>query len=113
MIVGLPEMKEHLRVDSDDEDSTIMALTRAAEVQVRNWLDRPIYAGKADMPAPDEEGYDVAQIQADEAIKVAIKLLTDRLYNNRSGDGGSSDDAVPPLGVRALLAGHRLFAKGT
>lgn len=111
MIVALPDLKLHLRVDPADteEDSIIAAFGRAAELQVRNWIGRPIYASAVDLPAPGAPGYDRYQIVADEAITVAVKMLAERMYEDRGGEGGTSEDAVPPVTVRALLSGYRVF----
>ena len=110
MIVGLPELKAHLRVDSDDENSLITALGEAAEQQVRHWLGRPLYSGESEMPLIGAPGYDRHQMVADRAVVVSIMMIADALYNNRSGTGGAEGDAVPPASVRALLAGHRVFS---
>lgn len=113
MIVGLSELKAHLRVDSDDENSLITAFGEAAEQQVRDYIGRPIYASAADMPAPGAIGYDAHQMVADRAVTVSIMMIADRLYRERGGEGGSNEDAVPPASVRALLAGHRVFSSIT
>ncbi|SEN90626.1 uncharacterized phage protein (possible DNA packaging) [Paracoccus alcaliphilus] len=109
MIIDLAEMKQHLRVDGDDEDPTISAINEAAQSQVANWIGRPIYGHPDDMPAEDDPGYDRFQIVADSAVRVAIKMLAERMYTNRGGEGGSAEDAVPPMTVRALLSGYRVF----
>lgn len=109
MIVGLDEMKAHLRIDHDDEDATVSAVSLAAEAQVRNWIGRQIYARSTDMPGPERPGYDPHQMVADEAIGVAIKQLGELMYTDRGGSGGSEDDAVPPRSIRALLSGYRVF----
>lgn len=111
MIIDLAEMKQHLRVDGDDEDLTISAINEAAQSQVANWIGRPIYAGPDDMPAEGDPGYDRFQIVADSAVRVAIKMLANRMYTHRGGEGGSAEDAVPPMTVRGLLSGYRVFCK--
>lgn len=113
MIVGLAELKAHLRVDSDDENLLVQTFGEAAEQQVRNWLGRPIYQRVSHMPAPGALAYDPHQMVADRAVVVAIMMIADALYHNRGGAGGSSEDAVPPASVRALLAGHRVFSRAT
>lgn len=115
MIVGLPELKLHLRVDESPEytveDALIRAYASAAETMVKNWIGRPFYAEAADLPAIGAPEYDADQIVADDAIRVAVKMMTERFYQNRGGEGGAAEDAVPPASVRALLAGHRIFAR--
>lgn len=110
MIVGLPELKQHLRIDGDDEDDVVLSLGMAAEQMIRSWLGRPVYADDQDMPLPDDPAYHPNQMRADNAVKVAIKMMTLRMHDpDRAGGGSVSEDAVPPLAVRALLSGHRVF----
>lgn len=111
MIIDLAEMKQHLRVDGDDEDLTISAISEAAQSQVANWIGRPIYARLEDLPAEGDPEYDRFQMVADSGIRVAIKMLADRIYLHRGGEGGAAEDAVPPMTIRALLSGYRVFCK--
>ena len=113
MIVGLDELKAHLRVDSNDENLLIQTFGEAAEQQVRHWLGRPLYSRATEMPAIGAPGYDRHQMVADRAVVVSIMMIADALYNNRGGAGSAEGDAVPPASVRALLAGHRVFAAVT
>lgn len=106
MIVELNDLKSHLRVDHDDEDLQIAAYGAAAEAMVKAWVRRPIYPDHAAMPLAGDPRYSPHQMVADDAIKVAIKQLVGRIYHEREGSGGSDEDAVLPLSVRALLAGH-------
>lgn len=110
MIVGLTDLKAHLRVDSDDEDKQIAIFGEAAEQQVRDYLGRPIYRDAAAMPVAGATDYHPYQMVADRAIAVSIMMIADALYNNRGGVGTAEGDAVPPASVRALLAGHRAFS---
>lgn len=109
MIVGLPELKQHLRVDGDHENYLIESIGRAAEQQVRDWIGRPFYESEALMPAEGSANFDPHQIVANSLITVSIKMLADRMYNNRGGEGMDAEAAVPPMSVRALLAGLRVF----
>lgn len=109
MIVGLPELKVHLRVDGSEEDMLIEACSEAAEEQVRGWLGRPVYEHESQMPLPGTAGHDPNQIVANAAIKIAVMMLAERLYSNRGGEGSGADNAVPPMSVRALLASLRVF----
>lgn len=111
MIVDLPELKRHLRVDGDEEDSLITTYGSAASKRVQQWLGRPVYARSEDMPPIGEPGYDTYQMVADDAIRVAVLQYVDRMWNDRSGEGGASDDATPPRSIRELLSGHRVFSR--
>lgn len=111
MIVELADLKMHLRVDSADEDRLIQSLGDAAELQIANWIGRPIYASSADLPGADDLKFDSNQIVANAAIIVAIKMTVDALYKNREGDGDTVSDAVPSTTVRALLSGYRVFSQ--
>ncbi|AZV00396.1 head-tail connector [Paracoccus phage vB_PthS_Pthi1] len=109
MIVPLADLKVHLRVDHDAEDWLITNIGLAAELRVRNWIGRPIYAAAEDLPPATDPRYNRYQMVAGEAIIVAIMQLADRMYQQRSGEGDSQGDAVPPRTVRDLLSGYRVF----
>ncbi|MFC3568403.1 head-tail connector protein [Paracoccus simplex] len=109
MIVPLADLKAHLRVDHDAEDWLIANIGLAAELRVRNWIGRPIYAATEDLPPATDPRYSRYQMVADQAIIVAIMQMADRMYQQRSGEGDSSGDAVPPWTVRDLLSGYRVF----
>lgn len=110
MIVDLADLKLHLRVDGDEENSLITAYGQAAEARVRDWIGRPFYRSADDLPAPGSAEYDPYQIVADQRIRVAIMQLVGLMFGpNRSGQGAPADDAVPPQTVRDLLSGLRVF----
>lgn len=111
MIVGLPELKTHLRVDGDEEDALIQALSDAAEEQVQSWLGRPVHPDATALPPIGSAQYDSFQIVATPAVQVAIKMMVARMYEHRGGEGGPEEDAAPPLSVRALLAPLRVFSR--
>lgn len=109
MIVGRADLKRHLRVDDDEQDDLITAYEGAAAQQVSHWIGRPVYGPDDVMPAPGADGYNPYQMRADNTIRVAIMQLVDRMFEDRHGEGGASEDAVPPMSVRAILAAHRVF----
>lgn len=110
MIVSLADLKLHLRVDHGEEDNLISSYGLAAELQVQNWIGRPIYAASGDLPLETDASYSPYQMVADPAIIVAIKQLADRMYRQRGGEGDGQSDAVPPWTVRDLLSGYRVFS---
>ena len=110
MITSLPELKEHLRVVGNDEDDVIASYAEAVEDQLSNWLGRPVYKNVDDLPALDDPAYTATQIVAPRAFLVCVMQLVTRIYEDRGGEGGGVDDAVPPASVRAMLSGYRVFS---
>lgn len=112
MIVGLPELKRHLRIelDVDEEDQLIASYGEAAATRVMQWIGRPVYATAAEMLQEGEPGYDRFQMVADQAIRVAIMKMVAQMYGpERAGNGAPDDDAVPSRDIRDLLSGHRIM----
>ena len=109
MISDLPDLKTHLRVDGDEEDRQIAAYALAAERQIADWIGRPVYRFDAVLPVAGDARYHPDQMVADDAIRVSVMMMVDRMYHNRGGEGGSAEAATPPMSVRAMLAGHRVF----
>lgn len=110
MIVGLADLKLHLRADGNFDNALIEAIGAAAEEEVREWIGRPVYETDAEMPAAGAPGYHPHQMHATPAIRVAVLMMAERIYRNRGGEGADAEAAVPPMSVRALLAGLRVFA---
>lgn len=108
MIVALADLKEHCRVDGDDQDVLIATYGRAAERVASQHLDRPIYA-PGQMPAENDPGYDQYQIEANEDIAVAIMQIVADMNERRGTSGGSDETAVIPQSARWLLAPYRVF----
>ena len=110
MIISLGDMRDDLRVTSDAEDAQILSYMQAAQSMIEGWIGRPVYRSIEDLPLVGAPGYDPYQIVADGAIVVALKKLVNSMYDEERGASGStSEDAVPPASVRALLARHRVF----
>ena len=68
MIVSLEEIKQHLFIDSDDENDYLTSLLLVSEEAILIHLNRLSY-----------EEFDVIP----QGIKHCIKLMTGTLYNNR------------------------------
>lgn len=106
-IVPLETVKEHVRVDGDAEDAILAVYRDAAEAQIIDYLDRPIYPVGTVLPAEAEEGYEPFAITADPAIIAAVLLMTALLYEGR--EAGGEGNAAPPMNVRMLLAPWRVW----
>ena len=91
--VDLAEIKAHLRVDHDDEDSLIESYLSAAQAHVRRYLRRDL----------DTEFPDGWPFEADQAVR----LLTCQWYENRSATVYGGVGAALPFGVKDLLSGLR------
>ena len=88
MIVSLEEVKEHLRYDSDDNDTYLEGLIYAAEVVIRKHVDE----------ATLESG-------VDSSICHAALLLIGYWDNNRNGE--EANGWYLPPAVLALLTPFR------
>jgi len=88
MSVPLATVKEHLRLETDDEDTTLVIYLAAAEGHLASvGVDM-----EADpMPAP---------------LMAAVLLLTGHLYENREASG-TTPLAALPMGVDRLIAPYR------
>lgn len=114
MIVGLPDLKRHLRIEPgvDEEDPLIAGYGEAAATRVMQWIGRPVYATAAEMPQEGQPGYDRFQMVADKSIEVAIMKMVAQMYGpERAGNGGPDGDAVPSRDIRDLLSGHRIMCR--
>lgn len=110
MIVSLADLKDHCRVDGDDQDILIATYGRAAERAVSQHLDRPIYA-PGDAPAEGDPGYDRYQIEANADIAVAIMQIVADMNERRGTSGDADSSATIPQSARWLLAPYRVFFK--
>lgn len=101
-LVSLERVKEHLRVFHTDEDTQIELYRDAAEVVMKEYLDREVVeAGQS--PTTDDG------IEVTAAIIAAILLLCSDLYEQREPDQKLHGDAVLPRVVRSLLAPYRVW----
>lgn len=102
-LIELADLKLHLRVDSDDEDTAIQGYLTAAEAAAANRIQRNIIA--ADQTPV--EGTDAIAMAGD--IRAAILLLAGHLYENRIAVMEKQTYAVP-MSVDYLLAPYRLWS---
>lgn len=100
-LIGLADLKLHLRVDSNDEDAAIQGYLDAAEAAAANRIHRVIIAPNATMV----EG----SIPMTGDIRAAILLMAGHLYENRTAVVEKQVYAVP-MAVDYLLAPYRFWS---
>lgn len=103
-IITLSVAKLHLRVDANDEDTTIQLYLDAAEESAANYLNRNIYADES------AQGSDLDGLVINSAVKAAILLQCGHLYANRESVSQQAGNYMVelPLGVKFLLDPYRL-----
>lgn len=99
MLVTLQEASEHLRRDTDDDDSDLTLKIHAASAAVLNYLKRESLAYEPErdeggaiildehgypLPALDDEGDPIVRFE----VKAAVLLMLGELYKNREGEQG-------------------------
>lgn len=91
---GLADVKNHLRVDSADDDALITGLIDAAYLKTETYLNADFAVDYvSDFPA---------------TVTVAITMLVAVLYEHREA-AGEIDLKSMPFGYRFLLESHRNF----
>jgi len=73
MIVSLDEVKEHLRVETDDEDDLLESLIMQAQAVAEDFC-------RVSFSAVDEDGNETA---VPEPVRLAIMLFVSHYYENR------------------------------
>lgn len=95
-LIPLARVKQHLRVDGDDEDDTIALYRNAAVERAQQYLEAKLTAGAA------ADG----EIAINSAIAAACLIAAAWLYAQREGgDTGRTDEM--PQGFYALLMPYR------
>lgn len=98
----LAQIRAHLRVDSDDEDSLIEAYTSAAVDYVERFCDGAL----VETLTPSMEGEtSPREVLFTSGIWAAMLLLIGHWYANR--EAAAQNLSEVPLGVEALLLRHR------
>lgn len=95
--VTLTEVKLHLRITDDDEDSILAIYMSAADDYMRKYLNRSI-PGENESPA-----------NIPSAIKAAALLFIGDLYDNRGGGAGvnGGNDLKENPTLKSLLYPYR------
>lgn len=96
MYITIEDLKKHLNVDHDEDDTYIEELAEVAEDAVAEYLNRPL-AGLVD---------DAGKLKA--SVRHAIRLLVGTWYANRESVAFASPSVMPD-GVYALLMPLRRF----
>lgn len=96
-IITLEQAKEHLRVDSGDEDNIIQLYLNGAEASVQNYLNRVLYATTA--------GTDATGLVINDAVAAAVLLQVGSMYENREP---TDKRPVLPDSMRWLLDPYRV-----
>lgn len=94
MLITLQEAKDHLRIDTTDEDTHLELLVNAASDAVLNYLkiDGLVYYDSSDI------------LDVPYAVKAATLLMTGYLYRLRdNNEGGEYQQGYLPMPVTALL----------
>ena len=102
MIVTLEEVKEHARIDFDDDDALIESKIRSAQAHLENLLGFKIeerYGGEDQQPVP-------------EPLKECVCRLTAHWYDNRHVSAESSDGKILPFGVTDVVNEYRDWSWG-
>ena len=96
--ITLNELKEHLRVEFNDDNAYLTTLINVAECAVANEMERELSDVAVGGVLPP-------------ALKHAIMVLCGDLYNNRESVAFSTPAEVP-LSFKYLLAPYKRYNKG-
>ncbi len=100
----MAQIKTHLRVDSDAEDSLIAAYASAAVDYVEKFCDGTLVES---LTPPVEGEMPPREILFTSGIWAAMLLLIGHWYANREAVNVGNITSELPLGVEALLMQHR------
>jgi hypothetical protein len=103
-IISLSVAKLHLRVDANDEDTTIQLYLDAAEQMASNYLNRNLYANTG------AQGSDDDGLVMNDVVKAAVLLHCGTLYGNRESVSQQAGNYMVelPMGTKFLLDPYRL-----
>lgn len=79
MLLTLQEIKDQLKLDSDDEDTLLELLGNAVQKRTETFLNRTLYEKPEDIPEEDTEGLTLSS-----DLKLGMLLLLTHYYENRS-----------------------------
>lgn len=99
-MIDLALVKQHLKVEHDDEDALIQGYVAAAEAHVEQHCDRQLVAGEPTGPE---------QMSLTKDIEQAILLLVGHWYSNREAVVIGTISSAVPLAVERLLWYRKRF----
>ena len=111
--VTIDEARAHLRLDTNDEDSYVGLLIRAASGAVYNYIkgSSPAFFDSSGVPYEDSNGIS----EVPDEVKDAALLLLGYLYKDRdnnglykSGGGGNFEHGYLPRPVISMLYRYRM-----
>ncbi|EFI59765.1 MULTISPECIES: head-tail connector protein [Comamonas] len=103
-LVTMEQAKLHLRVIGNDEDAGIQLKLNAATEMAVSFLDRAVYATKADMDAAVAAGDPgPCPMVATDMVRAGILLLLGDLYANREEVITGTIATQLPTGAKACL----------
>lgn len=109
MLVSIDTALAHVRAEAYAEDDLIELYVGAAEQAAVDYLNRQVFATKAEMEAAVTAGTAGKEpMVVNRAIEAAILLTLGHLYANREQTVIGATVAELPFGPRALLRPHRL-----
>lgn len=106
-MVSLDRVKQHLRVDHDEENELIQAYLESALSYVEQYCDRQIIDPA---PAEGEEPIDPnTQMLVTKDVEQAMLLLVGHWFNNREAVVIGTISSAVPLAVESLLWQRKAF----
>lgn len=108
MLVSLQQAKDHLRVDSSDEDNDLTLKIHAASAAVLNYIRNgaDVFTDSAGDPIVDSNG---APMGIPYEIQAATLLMLGYLYKDRDGDPDKAyEHGYLPMPVMSLLYPYRV-----
>lgn len=100
----LEQVKLHLKIDQDDEDSDIEALIEASFIAFEESTNRKLFAKNVEIPDDIKNGVHISS-----AIIQGAKLLIGHWYKNKEAVGSMQN---MPLATEWLWRRHRFVNMG-
>jgi len=100
-MIDLAVVKNHLRVDYDEEDALIQLYIDAAYDAFADWTNRTLYGAASPLPDPPENAMNITK-----SVEQGALLLIGHWYANReSVTVGAASEL--PMATKALWMPHK------